>query len=59
MGTNCAVFLAHFYRFTFLIFLECLIMSCACLVFLSMLCLLNRLIEDAFIPDIPDFTNFV
>jgi hypothetical protein len=34
-------------------------MSCACLVFLSMLCLLNRLIEDAFIPDIPDFTNFV
>jgi hypothetical protein len=60
MGTNCAVYLANFYLFTFEFdFIKCLLKSNKCPVVLHRLPLACRFVDDLFVPDFPDFVNFM
>jgi hypothetical protein len=59
-GTNCAVCLANFYLFTYEFdFIKCLLKSNACPVVLHRLSLVHRFVDDLFVPDFPDFENFM
>ena len=56
MGTNCAVFLANFYLFTYEFdFMERLISKGTCLVFLHKLCNVRWFVDDCFVRVIPSF----
>ena len=60
MGTNCAVFLANFYLFTYEFdFMERLIFANTCPIFLHKLCNVRRFVDDLFVPDIPFFQEFL
>ncbi len=60
MGTNCAVYLANFYFFTYEFdFIKLLLKSNACPVVLHRLSLVRRFVDDLFVPDFPDFVNFM
>jgi hypothetical protein len=60
MGTNCAVYLANFYLFTYEFdFIKCLLKSNTCPVVLHRLSLVCRFVDDLFVPDFPDFENFM
>ena len=60
MGTNCAVYLANFYLFTYEFdFIKCLLNSNTCPVVLHSLSLVCRFVDDLFVPDFPDFENFM
>jgi hypothetical protein len=60
MGTNCAVYLANFYLFTYdFDFLKHLLKSNTCPVVLHRLSLVHRFVDDLFDPDFPDFVNFM
>jgi hypothetical protein len=59
MGTNCAVYLASFYLFSYEFdFLEHLLNNNTCPVVLHRLPLVHRFVDDFFVPDFPDFENF-
>jgi hypothetical protein len=50
MGTNCAVYLANFYLFTYKFdFIKCLLKSNTCLVVLHSLSLVRRFVDDLFL----------
>ncbi len=60
MGTNCVVYLANFYLFTYEFdFIKCLLKSNTCPVVLHSLSLVHRFVDDLFVPDFPDFENFM
>jgi hypothetical protein len=60
MGTNCVVYLANFYLFSYEFdFLKCLLKSNRCLVVLHRLSLVCRFVDDLFVHDFPDFENFM
>jgi hypothetical protein len=60
MGTICAVYLANFYLFTYEFdFIKCLLKSNTCPVVLHRLSLVRRFVDDLFVPDFPDFVNFM
>jgi hypothetical protein len=60
MGTNCAVYLANFYLFTYEFdFIKHLLKSNTCPVVLRSLSLVCRFVDDLFVPDFPDFENFM
>ncbi len=60
MGTNCAVYLPNFYLFTFEFdFVKHLLKSNTCPVVLHRLSLVRRFVDDPFVPDFPDFVNFM
>jgi hypothetical protein len=60
MGTNCAVYLANFYLFTYEFdFIKHLLKSNTCPVVLHRLSLVRRFVDDLFVPDFPDFENFM
>ncbi len=60
MGTNCAVCLANFYLFTYEFdFIKCLLKSNTCPVVLHRLSLVHRFVDDLFVPDFPDFVDFM
>jgi hypothetical protein len=60
MGTNCAVYLANFYLFTYEFdFIKCLLKSSTCPVVLHSLSLVLRFVDDLFVPHFPDFENFM
>ncbi len=60
MGTNCAVYLANFYLFTYEFdFIKHLLKSNTCPVMLYSLSLVCRFVDDLFVPDFPDFENFM
>jgi hypothetical protein len=60
MGTNCAVYLANFYLFTYEFdFIKCLLKSNTCPVVLHRLSLVCRFVDDLFVPDFPDFVDFM
>jgi len=59
-GTNCVVYLANFYLFTHEFdFIKHLLKSNACLVVLHSLSLVRRFVDDLFVPNFPDFENFM
>ncbi len=59
MGTNCAVYLANFYLFTYEFdFIKHLLKNDTCPVMLHSLSLVHRFVDDLFILDLPDFENF-
>ncbi len=59
MGTNCVVYLANFYLFTYEFdFIKRLLKSYTCPVVLHRLSLVCRFVDDLFVPDFPDFENF-
>ncbi len=59
MGTNCPVYLANFYLFTYEFdFFKRLLKSDTCPVVLHRLSLVCRFVDDLFVPDFPDFENF-
>jgi len=52
MGTNCAVFLANLYLFTYEYdFMKCLVCANTCPVFLHKLCHIRRFVDDLFVLD--------
>ncbi len=54
MGTNCAVYLANFYLFTYEFdFIKRLLKSNTCPVVLHSL--VHRFVDDLFVPEFPDF----
>ncbi len=60
MGTNCAIYLANFYPFTYEFgFIKHLLKSNTCHVVLHSLSLVHRFMDDLFVLDFPDFENFV
>ncbi len=60
MDTNCAVYLANFYLFTYEFdFIKRLLKSNTCLVVLRRLSLVRRFVDDLFVLDFPDFENFM
>jgi hypothetical protein len=60
MGTNCAVYLANFYLFAFEFgFIKRLLKSNTLPVVLHSLSLVRRFVDDLFVPDFPDFENFM
>ncbi len=60
MGTNCAVYSANFYLFIYEFdFIKHLLKSNACPVVLHRLSLVCRFVDDLFVPDFPDFVNFI
>jgi hypothetical protein len=60
MGTNGAVYLANFYLFTYEFdFIKRLLKSNTGLVVLHRLSLVRRFVDDLFVPDFPDFENFM
>jgi hypothetical protein len=60
MGTNCAVYLVNFYLSTYEFdFIKCLLKSNTCPVVLHRLSLVRRFVDDLFVPDFPDFDNFM
>jgi hypothetical protein len=60
MGTNCVVYLANFYLFTYEFdFIKHLLKSNTCPVVLHRLSLVHRFVDDLFVPDFPDFLNFM
>jgi hypothetical protein len=60
MGTNCAVYLANFYLFTYEFdFINCLLKSNKCPVVLHRFSMVHRFVDDLFVPDFPDFENFM
>jgi hypothetical protein len=55
MATNCVVYLANFYLFTYEFdFIKCLWKSNSCPVVLHSLSLVRRFVDDLFVPDFPD-----
>jgi hypothetical protein len=60
MGTNCAVYLANLYLFSYEFdFLKLLLKYNTCPVVLHRLSLVCRFVDDLFVPDFPDFENFI
>jgi hypothetical protein len=60
MGTNCAVYLANFYLFTYKFdFIKCFVKSNICYVVLHNLSLVCGFVDDLFVLDFPDFENFM
>jgi hypothetical protein len=60
MGTNCAVYLANFYLFSYEFdFLKLLLKYNTCPVVLHRLSLVRRFVDDLFVPDFPDLENFM
>jgi hypothetical protein len=60
MGTNCVVYLANFYLFTYEFdFIKHLLKSNTCPVVLHRLSLVRRFVDDLFVPDFPDFEKFM
>lgn len=60
MGTNCAVFLANFYLFTYEFeFMERLILANTCPILLHKLSNVRRFVDDLFVPDLPSFQDFM
>ncbi len=60
MGTNCVVYLANFCLFTYEFdFIKHLLKSNTCPVVLHRLSLVRRFVDDLFVPDFPDFENFM
>jgi hypothetical protein len=60
MGTNCVVYLANFYLFSYEFdFLKRLLKNNTCPVVLHRLSLVGRFVDDLFVPDFPDFENFM
>ncbi len=60
MGTNCVVYLANFYLFTYEFdFVKHLLKSNTCPVVLHSLSLVCRYVDDLFVPDFADFENFM
>jgi hypothetical protein len=60
MGTNCVVYLANLYLFTYEFdFIKCLLNSNTCPVVLHRLSLVRRFVDDLFVPDFPDFVKFM
>jgi hypothetical protein len=60
MGTNCAVYLVNFYLFTYEFdFIKRLLKSSTCPVVLHRLSLVRRFVDDVFVPDFPDFVDFM
>jgi hypothetical protein len=60
MGTNCVVYLANFYLFTYEFdFIKHLLKSNTCPVVLHSLSLVHRFVDELFVPDFPDFENFM
>ncbi len=60
MGTNCAVYLANFYLFTYEFdFIKRLLKSNTRPVVLHSLSLVRTLVDDLSVPDFPDFENFM
>jgi hypothetical protein len=60
MGTNCAVYLANFYLFTYEFdFVKHLLKSNTCPVVLHSLSFVHRFVDDLFVPDFPDFEDFM
>jgi hypothetical protein len=60
MRTNCAIYLAHFYLFSYEFdFLKCLFKNNACHAVLHRLYLVCRIVDDLFVADFPDFENFM
>jgi hypothetical protein len=60
MVTNCVVYLANFYLFTYEFdFIKRLLKSNTCLVVFHSLSLVCRFVDDFFVPDFPDFENFM
>ncbi len=58
MGTNCAVYLANFYLFTYEFdFIKCLLKSNTCPVVLHSLSLVHRFVDDLFVPDLRTSCN--
>ncbi len=52
MGTNCAVYLANFYLFTYEFdFINRLLKSSKCPVVLHRLSMVHRFVDDLFVPD--------
>jgi hypothetical protein len=59
-GTNCVVYLANFYFFTYEFdFIKCLLKSNTFPVVLHRLSLVGRFVDDLFVLDFPDFVNFM
>ncbi len=60
MDTNCAVYLANFYLFTYEFdFIKYLLKSNTYPVVLHSLSLVHRFVDDLFVPDSPNFENFM
>jgi hypothetical protein len=59
MDTNCAVYLANFYIFTYEFDFIKRLKSNTCPVVLHRLSLVCRFVDDLFVPDFPDFVNFM
>ncbi len=60
MGTNCAVYLANFYLFTYEFdFIKHLLKSNICPIMLHSLLLVRRFVDDLFVSNFPDFENFL
>jgi len=60
MRTNCAIYLAHFYLFSYEFdFLKCLFKNNACHAVLHRLYLVCRIVDDLFVADFPNFENFM
>jgi hypothetical protein len=60
MGTNCVVYLANFYLFTYVFdFIKRLLKSNTCPVVVHRLSLVHRFVDDLFVLDFPDFVNFM
>jgi hypothetical protein len=60
ISANCAVYLANFYLFSYEFdFIDRLLKSNTCPVVLHILSLVLRFVDDHFVPDFPDFANFV
>jgi len=60
MRTNCAVYLANFFLFTYEFdFIKRLLKSNTCPVVFHGLSLVCRFVDDLFVPDFPDFENFM
>ncbi len=60
MGTNCAIYLANFYLFSYEFdFLQCLLKNNTCLVVLHRLSFVCNFVDDLFVADFPDFEIFM
>ncbi len=60
MRTNCAIYLAHFYLFSYEFdFLKFLFKNNTCLVVLHRLYLVCRIVDDLFVAKFPDLENFM
>ncbi len=60
MGTNCVVYLANFYLLAYEFdFINHLLKSKTCPVMLHMFSMVYRLVDDLFVPNFPDFENFM